>query len=750
MQATRPSVGAHSALLAAQPIPGYRLIRRCGWGGFAEVWEAEAPGGFHVALKLVRLSGKNPSGELRSLEILRGIRHPNLLAIFGAWQVDDFLVIGMELADRSLWDRFLEAVAQGRGIPRGELLGDLEDAATGLDFLNAYRHSVDGREGVGVQHRDVKPQNILLFNGTAKVADFGMVRAMDGSVASHTGSWTLPYAAPEFFKGQTSRQSDQYSLAATYCHLRGGRLAFGGTAAEITAGHMFNVARPQRAARARAADRGAGAVERTRARWPTCRAFLATLRSAGEGTVPDVLEGQDPQDVSALITGPFFLSTATPEVGSADSALVEQRGHSLDSELPNPSPRGPVRMPRSWFRDVCVAGGVAAGLALAVVARDRSPTDRSISVARPFGGALAATVPAIVLRRVPFRPISPAPVRASEPSSARPESAPPAATDIDLTVLEWMRPEAVGGTMAEASRPETDQTIDESVLASLDRAISGPETSPESPAEAGIKLVEANDLIPASPTPKSAATAFERGRVHLIRSAYAQAVAAFTEVLRHEPGHPDAHFYRGIAHHLDQRYRAALADYTEAIRRRSDDANAYLSRGRVHHALGLNDCALADLTEAIRLRPDDANAYLARGEVHHNLGAYDRALADDSEAVRLRPADPLPRYLRGLARYHAGDNIGAIADFTEVIRLDPKHIGAYRYRGDAYARVGQGARAGADRDALDRLIQRRAHTRPSPSPKRLPKEHPTTPGTRAPRGNGGDLLRAEAPRDKPI
>ena len=120
MHATRPSVGISFAPRIGQPIPGYRLIRRCGRGGFAEVWEAEAPGGFRVALKLVRLSGKNPSGELRAIEVVRGIRHSNLLPIFGAWQVDDVLVIGSELADRSLWDRFLEAIAQGlRGIPRG-------------------------------------------------------------------------------------------------------------------------------------------------------------------------------------------------------------------------------------------------------------------------------------------------------------------------------------------------------------------------------------------------------------------------------------------------------------------------------------------------------------------------------------------------------------------------------------------------------------------------------------------------------
>jgi len=783
MHATRPSVGISFAPRIGQPIPGYRLIRRCGRGGFAEVWEAEAPGGFRVALKLVRLSGKDPSGELRAIEVVRGIRHSNLLPIFGAWQVNDVLVIGSELADRSLWDRFLEAIAQGlRGIPRGELLGYLEAAATGLDFLNAYRHAVDGREQVGVQHRDVKPQNILLFGGSAKVADFGMVRVMDGNEASHTGSWTLPYAAPEFFRGKTSRQSDQYSLAATYCHLRGGRLPFGGTAAEITVGHMFGIPEldalpePERPVVARALEKE---PER---RWPDCRAFLAALRSAGEGSAPDALEGENPAHGAALITGGFHFSSDTPVRFSSTPGFAELSDLPLDSDPTVPSPCGPPRTPRRWLRNACTSGGVAAGFLLMVAPTARPPAHRALRTITAPLPTVAARAPDPTLAAWTRAEAVGATFAASEPEGelpidasalaaldraisssdaleSRPEGltgAPVAKTSrgsaerigIGTGSAGWTRAEATGAAFEAGSGPEEGPPADATTLAAFEGAIPGREPGPTVP-EITPVAVEAKAPGPAGTAPARPPSAFERGLSHLGRGEYTSAVAAFSEALQHDPAHPDAHYYRGIAHQLDQHDREAQADYSEAIRRRPGNANAYLYRGRVRSTLGLDDKALADLTEAIRLRPDDANAYLARGEVYHHLGAYDRAIADDSEAVRLRPAEPPARYLRGLARYHAGDYFGAIADFTEVIRLNPGHVGSYRYRAEAYARSGQGARAGADRDALDRLLRDSAAPGPVVPRARRPDERPTSPGSRIPRRVPGEILRAEVPRAEP-
>ncbi|MEI7686048.1 MAG: bifunctional serine/threonine-protein kinase/formylglycine-generating enzyme family protein [Planctomycetota bacterium] len=259
----------------SEPVEGYVLESALGRGGFGEVWKAIGHGGFHVAIKFVNLEGGLADTELRSLDAMKNLRHPHLISSFGAWRKGNSLILAMELADRSLMDRLTEAIDSGEvGIPKKELLAYMEEAARGLDFLNAPRHTIGDKHEMSLQHRDIKPQNLLLVGGSVKLGDFGLLRALESSSTGHTGSMTLAYAPPEFVKGKTSIHSDQYSLAITYCHLRGGRVPFTGNYAQIMNGHLRGAPdlsmlpaneRPT-VARALAKDPSN--------RWPSCQAFV--------------------------------------------------------------------------------------------------------------------------------------------------------------------------------------------------------------------------------------------------------------------------------------------------------------------------------------------------------------------------------------------------------------------------------------------------------------------------------------------
>jgi type VI secretion system ImpB/VipA family protein len=292
----------------AEPVPGYRLVRPLGRGGFGEVWEATAPGGFKVALKIVPLDRRAGDVELRALEIVKDVRHPNLLTLFGAWHTSDRLVIGMELADRTLWDRFEEVQKQGQsGIPVRELLRYSQEAAKVLDYLNKPRHFLGGKRPVGIQHCDVKPQNILLVGEGVKVADFGLMQLLEHRQADYLGGLTCSYAAPEFFQGQLSRWSDQYSLAVTYCQLRGGRLPFTGNAAMVQEGHlrrppdltMLPEKESQAVARALAKS--------PQRRWPNCRTFVRALVESSRGDGQPASKGPAAADKSAPPKGPTLV-----------------------------------------------------------------------------------------------------------------------------------------------------------------------------------------------------------------------------------------------------------------------------------------------------------------------------------------------------------------------------------------------------------------------------------------------------------
>ncbi|HYH69386.1 MAG TPA: tubulin-like doman-containing protein [Urbifossiella sp.] len=329
----------------SEPIPGYTLLERLGSGGFGEVWKCVAPGGINKAVKVIFGDLRSQDNdlvryaeqELKALKRVKMVRHPYLLALDRYDIVDGKLMIVMELADCNLWDRFRECRDKGlQGIPRDELLVYMREAAEVLDLMN---------DQFGLQHLDIKPQNLFLLYNHVKVADFGQVKDLQGVMASVTGGITPVYAAPETFDGVVSRYCDQYSLACVYQELLTGQRPFDGTSMSQLL--MQHIQLPPDLSPSPASDRPALAralAKRPEERWPSVGAFVKAIGGdGGSGTFSRVARTGDATDNLGPNLGSDIhgLSLETP----VPRGLSETDGHAV---LNTPAPPevigdGPLR-----------------------------------------------------------------------------------------------------------------------------------------------------------------------------------------------------------------------------------------------------------------------------------------------------------------------------------------------------------------------------------------------------------------------
>jgi serine/threonine protein kinase len=266
----------------AELLPGYRLIQLLGRGGFGEVWKVEAPGRLHKAMKFVAGGSDQFRQELAAFEQVRSIRHPYLLSLERVELIEGELVMVMELADCQIFDRYKACESEGLpGIPRAELLGYLDEAAEALDTMSTR---------YGLQHLDVKPENLFLFAGHMKVGDYGLVRSrrrFENPEESPHG-FTPRYAAPEVLTGRVDPRSDQYSLALVYVELLTGRFPYSGTTAgSLLSQHLNSPPDLSALPRGDRAAVGRALSKTPEDRFPSCSAFIRVLAAAADDPVED-------------------------------------------------------------------------------------------------------------------------------------------------------------------------------------------------------------------------------------------------------------------------------------------------------------------------------------------------------------------------------------------------------------------------------------------------------------------------------
>jgi beta-lactam-binding protein with PASTA domain len=218
----------------------YRIIRKLGAGGMADVYLAEDQElGRRVAIKI--LNDRHAADDSfierfrREAKNAAGLSHPNIVSIYDRGEAEGTYYIAMEFLD----GRSLKELIVARGPAPVKIA---------VDYARQILAAVGAAHRHGIVHRDIKPHNVLV-GGEArlKVTDFGIARS-GASQMTEVGSiiGTAQYLSPEQARGAPVDQtSDLYSVGVVLYEMLTGQVPFtGDTPLEIAMKHLSEVPTP--------------------------------------------------------------------------------------------------------------------------------------------------------------------------------------------------------------------------------------------------------------------------------------------------------------------------------------------------------------------------------------------------------------------------------------------------------------------------------------------------------------------------
>ncbi|MEW6404683.1 MAG: protein kinase [Chloroflexota bacterium] len=208
--------------LSGQYVGRYHLIERLGEGGMAVVYRAyDTRLERDVAIKIIRHDAFPPETLdqvlkrfEREAKSLARLAHPNIIKVhdFGEHEGSPYLV--MEYLPGGTLKKML-----GQPVPWPEVFRLLLPVAQGVAYAHAH----------GILHRDIKPANILITaDNKPMLTDFGIAKVLEGNnlpalTVSGMFMGTPEYMAPEQWTGETSPQSDIYSMGIVIYEMITGR-----------------------------------------------------------------------------------------------------------------------------------------------------------------------------------------------------------------------------------------------------------------------------------------------------------------------------------------------------------------------------------------------------------------------------------------------------------------------------------------------------------------------------------------------
>ena len=221
----------------------YEITELIGVGGMADVYKAQdVMENRPVAVKILKPEFSRDEEFLRRFrnesKAIAVLSHPNIVKIFDVGFTDEIQFIVMEYIDGITLKEFIEQ----QGVLKWK------DA---LHFITQILRALQHAHDKGIVHRDIKPQNIMLFtDGTIKVMDFGIARfsRIDGKTLSDKTIGSVHYISPEQAQGEmTDERSDIYSVGIMLYEMLTGRKPFDGdNAVNVALKHMQENAVPPR------------------------------------------------------------------------------------------------------------------------------------------------------------------------------------------------------------------------------------------------------------------------------------------------------------------------------------------------------------------------------------------------------------------------------------------------------------------------------------------------------------------------
>jgi serine/threonine-protein kinase len=244
-----------------------------------------------------------PDRFVREIQVAAQLNHPGILPVYDSGESDSYLFYVMPYVEGESLREKMEREGQ---LPLDEALSIVRDVASALEHAHAR----------SVIHRDVKPENILLYQGVPMLMDFGIALAASAAAdtrLTHTGLLvgTPQYMSPEQAAGEREldARSDQYSLACILYEMLSGQPPHTGhTAQALIASRLTEPVPDMR----QLGERGSVNVERTLTkalsadpadRFPSVVAFSEALK--GPASPP-------PTSRSVAVL-PFLNLSADPE-----------------------------------------------------------------------------------------------------------------------------------------------------------------------------------------------------------------------------------------------------------------------------------------------------------------------------------------------------------------------------------------------------------------------------------------------------